>query len=111
MTVITRGSKRDLSIDAALYVAKVIHEDLVWANASAWLQQSMSLCVNDYFKTGKTEPVLCYYIQGTNYPYPSRNEILEDMPILKKKFFIIRITQLQASMISFCRNNKKVCMN
>jgi O-glycosyl hydrolase len=30
------GSKRDLGIDAALYVAKVIHEDLVWANASAW---------------------------------------------------------------------------
>jgi hypothetical protein len=30
------GSKRDLGIDAALYVAKVIHEDLVFANASAW---------------------------------------------------------------------------
>lgn len=30
------GNKRDLGIDAALYVAKVIHEDLVWANASAW---------------------------------------------------------------------------
>ena len=43
--------------------------------------------MNDYFKTGKTEPLLCYYIQGKNYPYASRNEILEDMPILKKKFF------------------------
>lgn len=30
------GSKRDLGMDAALYVAKVIHEDLVSANASAW---------------------------------------------------------------------------
>jgi O-glycosyl hydrolase len=30
------GSKRDLGIDAALYVAKVIHEDLVSAGASAW---------------------------------------------------------------------------
>jgi hypothetical protein len=35
----------------------------------------------------KTEPVLCYYIQGKSYPYASRNEILEDMPALKKKFF------------------------
>ena len=30
------GNKRDLGIDAGLYVAKVIYEDLVWANASAW---------------------------------------------------------------------------
>jgi O-glycosyl hydrolase len=30
------GSKRDLGIDAALYLAKVIHTDLTSANASAW---------------------------------------------------------------------------
>ncbi|WP_276091427.1 glycoside hydrolase [Pedobacter sp. JY14-1] len=30
------GSKRDLGINAALYVAKVIHRDLAIANASAW---------------------------------------------------------------------------
>ncbi|MFC0775963.1 glycoside hydrolase [Terrimonas alba] len=30
------GDKKDLGIDPALYVAKVIYEDLVWANASAW---------------------------------------------------------------------------
>jgi hypothetical protein len=54
---------------------------------NAAVEQPMSLCVNDYFKTGKTEPILCYYIQGKNYPYASRNEILEDMPVLKKKFF------------------------
>ncbi|MBD0831537.1 glycoside hydrolase [Aestuariibaculum sediminum] len=31
-----RGAGRDLGIDAALYVAKVIHADLVYSNASAW---------------------------------------------------------------------------
>lgn len=31
-----KGGGRDLGIDAALYVAKVIHSDLVIANASAW---------------------------------------------------------------------------
>ena len=30
------GAKRDLGINAALYVAKVIHEDLVYANAAVW---------------------------------------------------------------------------
>jgi len=30
------GGKRDLGIDAGLYVAKVIHHDLAIANASAW---------------------------------------------------------------------------
>ncbi|MCR8557766.1 xylanase [Mucilaginibacter sp. BJC16-A38] len=30
------GNKRDLGIDAALYLAKVIHTDLTAANASAW---------------------------------------------------------------------------
>lgn len=30
------GNKKDLGMDAALYVAKVIYEDLVAANASAW---------------------------------------------------------------------------
>ncbi len=31
-----KGNKRDLGIDAALYMARVIHSDLVFANASAW---------------------------------------------------------------------------
>jgi hypothetical protein len=49
-------------------------------------KQPMTLCINDYMKTGRTKPILCYYIQGENFPYPSRNELLEDMPALKKKF-------------------------
>ena len=53
---------------------------------NASLQQPMRLCVNDFLHTGKTESVLCYYIKGTNYPYASRNEMLDEMPLLKKKF-------------------------
>jgi hypothetical protein len=30
------GSQRDLGMTAALYIAKVIQQDLVWANAAAW---------------------------------------------------------------------------
>lgn len=49
-------------------------------------KEPMTLCVNDFFHTNKTEPILCYYIQGKSYPYASKNEITEDMPALKKKF-------------------------
>ena len=31
-----KGNKKDLGMDAALYIAKVIHEDLIGANATAW---------------------------------------------------------------------------
>lgn len=53
---------------------------------NASLQQPMNLYVSDFLKAGKTEPILCYYIQGKSYPYASRNEILEDMPALRKRF-------------------------
>lgn len=53
----------------------------------ASVEEPITLCVNDFMHSGKTEPILCYYIQGQSYPYASRNEMLEDMPALKKRFF------------------------
>lgn len=47
---------------------------------------AMTLHVNDYFQSGRTQPVVACYIQGESYPYASRNEIVEDMPALKKKY-------------------------
>lgn len=41
------GDKRDLSINAGLYVAKVIYEDLAGANASAW-QWWIAVSAYDY---------------------------------------------------------------
>ena len=41
------GNKRDLGIDAALYLAKVIHTDLTSANAAAW-QWWMAISPYDY---------------------------------------------------------------
>ena len=49
-------------------------------------KEPMTLCVNDYMKNGVSVPVLCYYIQGVSYPYPSLDELAESMPLLKKKF-------------------------
>ncbi|MEP7144340.1 MAG: VCBS repeat-containing protein, partial [Ferruginibacter sp.] len=53
---------------------------------NASVQQPMTLSVNDFLHTGTMECILSFYIQGKSYPYPSRNEILEDMPVLKKRF-------------------------
>lgn len=41
------GNKQDLGIKTALYVAKVIHADLTYANASAW-HWWLSVSANDY---------------------------------------------------------------
>ena len=48
--------------------------------------QPMTLCFNDFYATGTNVPVLCYYIQDTSYPYPSRDELAEAIPQVKKKF-------------------------
>ena len=53
---------------------------------TASVAQPMTLYVNDFTGSGSTQPILCYYIQGKSYPYPSRNELLEEMPSLRKKF-------------------------
>jgi hypothetical protein len=48
--------------------------------------QPMTLHVNDFFGTGTASAVVCYYIQDTSYPYPSRDELAEAMPQVKKQF-------------------------
>lgn len=53
-------------------------------------KEPMTLCINDFLHTGKTASLLCYYIQNESYPYASRNELLEEMPALKKKFFYFK---------------------
>jgi len=35
---------------------------------------------------GRPDPLLCYYIQHLNSPYPSRDELLAQVPALKTKF-------------------------
>lgn len=53
----------------------------------ASVKEPMTLCINDFLKTGSPQAILCYYVQGVSYPYPSRDELLATMPVLKKKFF------------------------
>ena len=54
---------------------------------AASVNEPMTLYVNDFNGSGNTQPIVSYYIQGKSYPYPSRNELLDEMPFLRKKFF------------------------
>jgi enediyne biosynthesis protein E4 len=56
----------------------------------ASVAKPMSLYVNDFFRLGKVSPLVFCYVGNQSYPYPSRNELLEDMPMLKSKFYYYR---------------------
>ncbi len=40
----------------------------------------------DYNYDGKVDPILTWYVQGVSYPFNSRDELIEQMPHLNKKF-------------------------
>jgi hypothetical protein len=42
--------------------------------------------MQDIDSDGAIDPILCYYIQGKSYPLPTRDELLEQVAPLKKKF-------------------------
>ena len=49
-------------------------------------KQPMQLYVNDFDGNGTIDPILCYYIQGKSYPMASRDELLDQVTPLKKKY-------------------------
>ncbi|MEO6232422.1 MAG: VCBS repeat-containing protein [Ferruginibacter sp.] len=48
--------------------------------------QPLQLYVNDFDGNGTIDPIMCYYIQGKSYPMASRDELLDQLPGLKKKY-------------------------
>lgn len=48
--------------------------------------QPLQLYVNDFDNNGTTDAILCYYIQGKSYPMASRDELLDQVVSLKKKY-------------------------
>jgi hypothetical protein len=49
-------------------------------------QEPMTMHVSDFDGNGNIDPIVCYYIQGKSYPMASRDEILDQIPVLKKKY-------------------------
>jgi len=49
-------------------------------------EQPVTLVYDDFDKNGSIDPILCYYVMGRSYPYPTRDELTEQLPSFKKRF-------------------------
>ena len=49
-------------------------------------KEPMSIYYKDFDGNGSIDPVICYYIDGVSYPINSRDDLTEQLPVLKKKF-------------------------
>ena len=49
-------------------------------------KQPMTMYVADFDDNGSLDPIICYYIQGKSYPMASRDELLDQIAPLKRKF-------------------------
>ncbi len=58
-----------------------------WNNQfKASLQEPMTLYAADFDGNGSLDAITCYYIQGKSYPMASRDEMLDQIVPLRKKF-------------------------
>ena len=44
------------------------------------------LIYKDFDNNGKVDPILCLYVQGKSYPYASRDELLDQLGMLRHRF-------------------------
>nr|WP_293834246.1 VCBS repeat-containing protein [uncultured Arsenicibacter sp.] len=49
-------------------------------------KEPAELIYKDFDKNGKVDPILCFYIQGKSYPHPTRDELLEQVGMLRHRF-------------------------
>jgi len=49
-------------------------------------KEPISIYYGDFDGNGSVDPIFCYYIQGVSYPSASRDDLVEQLPGLKKKF-------------------------
>lgn len=48
--------------------------------------QPAEITFKDFDDNGTIDPIMTYYLDGKSYPMPSRDDLLEHLPMLKKKF-------------------------
>jgi len=49
-------------------------------------KEPMSVYYKDFDQNGSVDPVVCYYIGGTNHPAASKDDLIAQLPYLKNKF-------------------------
>lgn len=49
-------------------------------------KEPAELYYKDFDNNGAVDPILCFYIQGKSYPYLTRDELLDQMSIMRTRF-------------------------
>lgn len=49
-------------------------------------REPAELVYKDFDNNGKVDPVLCLYVQGRSYPHATRDELLDQMTMLRQRF-------------------------
>lgn len=49
-------------------------------------KEPAEMIAKDFDNNGSIDPILCFYIQGKSYPYVSRDELLDELYGMRKKF-------------------------
>ncbi|MGV3558674.1 VCBS repeat-containing protein [Larkinella arboricola] len=49
-------------------------------------QEPAELFYKDFDDNGSVDPILCFYMQGKTYPYVSRDELLDQLSIMRTRF-------------------------
>jgi hypothetical protein len=49
-------------------------------------QEPAEMICKDFDNNGSLDPILCFYIQGKSYPYVSRDELLDQLYPMRRKF-------------------------
>jgi hypothetical protein len=68
------------------------HPDLIIGNEGLNTQCKVSaaepaeMYYKDFDDNGAVDPILCFYIQGKSYPYISRDELLEQISVMRSRF-------------------------
>jgi hypothetical protein len=49
-------------------------------------EKPMQITFKDFDNNGSVDPVITYYVNGKSYPWPSRDEMIAQIPVLRRKF-------------------------
>jgi hypothetical protein len=49
-------------------------------------KEPVEIIYKDFDDNGSIDPIFCYYIQGKSYPYVGRDELLDQMSIMRTRF-------------------------
>ncbi len=94
-STVTAGLKNLNGMWASITPTDVNHDgrmDFVLGNCGynnqfrASPRQPMTMYAKDFDDDGLVDPITCYYIGGTSYPMASKDELLDQIPSLKKKY-------------------------